>query len=310
MIDDLLAEILAAQSSWGAFPSRVHAGDQIRADENAFVTALVLEILGEVQAAAPRAGLAASLRRGLDFLESCEDPERPGAFLFYPPELPAPRLAIDLVADADDTALALCLLQRHGRRAKDDLKHALDHVLEPHRAHFLRGDEPPWVRQGAARTWLDDPPRPNPVDACVNANVATLYAVASRSGHPAYGAAWATVDAGVRATGGEAKFRHLLTPYYLHPLELLDAVRRAVRAGVAELEEAQGLLESRPWARSDRAAADLHRPICCNAHGRPVWTAPVLQKARRVRDLVRRQASPPNSASIHPTTRQPEGATS
>src|SRR5262249_6565294 len=160
VIDELIGEILGAQTSFGAFASCVGSAT----DENCFVTALVLLEVPSGLSASLDAGVA----KALDFLEACEEPERPGAFRFYPSNLPSARLPIGrLAADADDTALAQLALIRHGRRGKADAKRTIEAVLGPYRVAYLRGDEPPWVRPGAVRTWLSREIRGNAVDCVV-----------------------------------------------------------------------------------------------------------------------------------------------
>lgn len=268
----LLREVLAEQGCNGGFRSQV----EDVTDENCCVTALVLLELADCPAEAAR--------RALDFLEQCEDPRQPGAFRFYPWSGDSPRLPImRLDADADDTALALLALIKHGRRGADDARRALADVIEPHRAHFLRGDEPPWVCTGAMRTWLIPRAAGNPVDCCVNANVAALYAAAGRTADAGFRAACDTVAAAVRATSAAPAYLRTVAPYYLHPLELLYAVRRAVAFGASPLAGTLEALEAQPWAGDDRSSGWFRRrPLCANAGGRPVWVAPPLQAARQL----------------------------
>jgi len=283
--------VLRAQEPGGAFLSWVDGEGQPVADANCFVTALVVLELDRIDPGRTNPRLVAAVDRALGFLERCEEPGRPGAFRFHPAAPGSPRLAIPrLCPDADDTAVALLALVRRGRRDRSDAARALVDVIEPHRLRVRRGTEPQWVRAGAFQTWLTDGRQPGPIDCCVNANVAALYAEAGLAGSPGCAAACATVAAGVRATGGSAVHQRRLAPYYAHPAELLHAVRRAVTAGAAALAATLEQLVVQPWAAGDRPAAEPWRPVCCNAHGRPLWRAPALQLARGlapVPDLVR-----------------------
>ena len=269
-------EVLAEQAQDGGFRSRV--GTEI--DENCFVTSLVLLELSNCPADAAS--------RALDFIERCEDPRQPGAFRFYPWNGDSPRLRImRLDDDADDTALAWLTLLKYGRRDAHAARQALARIIEPHRTHFLRGDEPPWVQLGAARTWLIDRAADNPVDCCVNANVAGLYAAVGSTTEPGFLAACETVARAVRSTSGSPPHLRVVAPFYRHPLELLYAVQRAVRVGASPLVGTLAEIKLLPWAAEDRASGWLReRGICCNAGGLPVWIAPALQAARQLSLLI------------------------
>jgi hypothetical protein len=268
----LAKEVLGAQGVHGGFQSQV----EHVIDENCFVTSLVLLELDDLPAEATN--------RALDFLEQCEDPRQPGAFRFYPAGGDSPRLTIPhLDPDADDTALALLALMKYGRRTAADARRSLADLIEFHAAHFLRGDEPVWVRKGGARTWLIPRADGNPVDCCVNANVATLYAAAGRNAAPGLTAACETIGGAVRMTLASPAQMRAVAPFYLHPIELLYAVRRAVQHGVFQLADTLRLLEEQRWAADDEASGwRRRRPVCSNAGGRPIWVAPALQAARQL----------------------------
>lgn len=268
---DLIREVLGAQGDYGGFRSQVE--DVV--DENCFVTSLILLELDDLPAEAAN--------RALDFVERCEDPRQRCAFRFYPKGGSSPRLKIpNLDPDADDTALALLALMKYRRRSIADARKALS-LIESDAAHFLRGDEPIWVRKGAARTWLIPRADANPVDCCVNANVATLYAVAGLTAEPGFQAACETVGGAVRLTLASPAHLRTVAPFYLHPIELLYAVRRAVERGVFLLTDTLRLLEAQRWAADDHASGwQRRRAVCSNSGGRPMWVAPALQAARQL----------------------------
>jgi hypothetical protein len=304
-MSDLLSRILRSQGGDGEFRSRIELPDCVLEDANCFLTSSVVLELGATREHAWRADVRAAVARALDFVEMCEMPDRPGAFRFYPVGLATPRLKIpNLLADADDTAVANIVLVLHGRRPLEELVRVVKEVVEPHRRYALRGDEDPWVQQGAMSTWLADGILPNPVDMCVNANVAALYALAGCRSHDGYRAMCETVAASVRITGCRLRFARRLTPYYADRLELLYAVRRAVELGASELRPTLGLLEATEWAAQGRTDGwDPDRPLWCDAGGSPRWTAPVLQACRQLhatctgrRDVTRRRSTPLSSA--------------
>lgn len=99
---ELRSLVLASQGESGAFPAIAHPPSGPVPDENAFVTALVVNLLSRV---APDPKVEKVRQRGLDFLLRCERPDRPGAFSFYPSYGHPPWIGEVLPADADDTAL-------------------------------------------------------------------------------------------------------------------------------------------------------------------------------------------------------------
>jgi hypothetical protein len=193
-----------------------------------------------------------------------------------------------LTPDADDTALAWMALVIYDRRRKTDMNLGLQ-ALRRARIYHRRGDEPSWARVGAFRTWLVGQGFRNPVDCCVNANVASFYAMAGETDSEEYAAAVATIADAVSTTGGGTPYMRTLAPFYAHPIELRYAVQRAVEVGAAELlptlERISVLREMNEDALS---GWPLDRPVCCNAHGRPVWRSPALQTARALRSRHRR----------------------
>jgi hypothetical protein len=266
----ILDEILASQSESGAFRSVVAHGGQTFVDENAFLTALVAMELSS---------LGVPIDRALDFLEECRRDD--GAFGFYPRGAEPSWLGTTLAADADDTALCTLLLLEHQRMTSDEASRVIAEVLDPHRLHFRPESAGGWIQRGAYRTWLDLRARRNPVDLCVNANVASLLARVQHRG-AAFEAAWRTVAAGIEWLARNPALLHYLTPFYPHPAELREAVRRAVDNGVAELAPAL----DRIWTLVPDDA-DESRPVCGSESGATLWIAPELQLARRLRSAVR-----------------------
>lgn len=268
-----LDALVAAQAPSGAFPSRVTVGDQRYADENAFVTALVLDELARLRLPAGTADRA--IARGLDFLESCASHTCAGAFHFYPPDRMPRWLGVDLPADADDTALVLTLLTRFGRRTPAQAVEALDRALHPWRLHYRPEYLDPWIAQGACRTWLDRRAAPNPVDACVNANVATALTSLGRADHEACRAARDTVLAGIAFVAENPAHRERLTAFYPDLWELVHALRRGARCGVAGFARAAEQLASMLDAHAGAQAT-----VFSSTDRRWLWTAPLLQTAR------------------------------
>jgi hypothetical protein len=270
-----VAEVLTAQAPSGAFRSIVHHYGEIFPDENGFVTALIVRELDRL--ALP--GTCAAVERALDFLESCRGAA--GAFHFYPPGLEPEWMGRRLAADADDTALFAATLLAHGRLDLAEADRLIAEVLDPFRVHYWPESEPAWVRPGCYRTWLDlkAPLRSaNPVDCCVNVNVAAFLAVSGQAGHPGYAAAVRTVTAGLRWAGAVEWQARSLVPWYPHPAEILHALSRAVAAGVGELAGPLAECAAQPWAAGGLPA---ERPVCGSLAGKTLWFCPALQALRQ-----------------------------
>ncbi|KGU88811.1 hypothetical protein [Burkholderia pseudomallei] len=287
-----LDALLAAQSPSGAFGSVVDLPTGPAADENGFVTALVLH---ELSAWPTTPALTAARMRALDFLACCERTDRRGAFSFYPPDRQPAWMPIALLPDADDTALFTLALVDGDRWPAQRLTQAARQVLEPFRLRWVAADAKPWHREGVYLTWLDELVYPNVVDLCVNINVAALL---KRAG-PAHAARLAAivdmVDAGLAWAGASPQRAFLLTPYYPHPAELGHAIDRAIRLGVTELLPCRDKLRDLGWSyAADPAGWPLDTPVCSSDDGRIVWRAPVLQQARQ---LCRRPSSPASHAA-------------
>ncbi|ETD90614.1 hypothetical protein U713_04895 [Rhodobacter capsulatus YW2] len=266
----IMRAVLSRQTATGAFPSEV-AGME---DETCFVTASVALCLDPV-AHRP------ALDRALDFIESCEDPRLPGAFAFYPPRGRGPMLVRGLPPDADDTALAWLALLHGGRRGTDPARAAFDARIAPAACLMVPGAAPPWVRRGAVRTWLIERGRDNPVDLAVNANVLALACRLGLAAHPVAQGAAASLAAAAAGGFDPARFARRLAPFYADVTELWFAVRRAAALDDGTLGPVlEPVLAWLAPLLGSRALA-LDKPLYCNDHGRPVWRAPVLQRARR-----------------------------
>jgi hypothetical protein len=264
-----VTEVLFEQRPSGAFPSDVEG---LR-DENCFVTASVALLLD-------RHRHADALARALDFVESCESPEQPGAFSFYPALGATPRLVEGLPPDADDTSLAWLALLHGGRRDDTSARAAFEQVIGPASRRLVSGTMPSWVRAHAVLTWLGDGGTDNPVDLAVNANVVALAHRIHMTDHPACKGAIASLLAAACGPYEPRMFARRLTPYYADISELWFCVRRAMAYGARHLAPVLSWLA--PVFGVDAFRAD--KPLYCNDHGIPIWRSPALQEARRTLD--------------------------
>ncbi len=254
------------QQQSGAFPSEV-SGLQ---DENCFVTASVALLLD------PHRHTCA-LSAALDFVETCESTDQPGAFAFYPSSGTTPRLVHTLPPDADDTALAWLAMLRGRRRDVAAARGAFKRVIAPAALLLVPGSESPWVRPNAVRTWLADLGRDNPVDLAVQANVVALAYHIGLHDHPACKGACDSLLTAASGAYPPKTFARRFTPYYADITELCFAVRRAIGFGARRLRPVLSWLA--PTVDID--ALREEKPLYCNAHGQPVWRAPALQRARK-----------------------------
>jgi hypothetical protein len=257
-----LNRILAAQSPNGAFRSTVTHHGKAVPDENGFVTALILcELLhpGRQTYVPPSAAEALACERALDFLERCRGPV---GFHFYPPGEEPEWMGVHLSGDADDTALMARILFEAERLTLSEVTRLADTALEPYRQHYNPDPILAWIHPGCYRTWLNHKQRPNPVDCCVNANVAALLAAIGQKDSPGFCAARDTVIAGIRwAAGVDWRFE-LLTPYYPHPAELFRAVDRGVQVGIEEFRE---IVRPAHWTGDLPYAGSLDRKTWWNS---------------------------------------------
>jgi hypothetical protein len=237
-------------------------------DENCFTTARILDALDGF-ATHPR--LQAARERALAFLSSCEAPELPGTYRFWP-DAHRPAQVPRYPADADDTVLVSLVLLRHHVATRQQLRRLVAHTLLSHRVR--PGDRPArWVQAGAFMTWLGHDWPYNIVDCTVNANVVRLICAVGLRGIPGYEEACGTIAAGVASAAGDPALLRLISPYYATPLDLRDAVRRAVNAGQRNCSPR---LISYPINCRGPAPGDM--PVCTSAYGRITWTCDLLRK--------------------------------
>ena len=275
-----LREALATQAPSGAFAARVWLPDGPLLDHNAFCTALTaLELLRWPRRPEP----LEAARRALAWLEGCGREGRRGVYGFYPwcghPDWMGERLP----ADVDDTALVHLLRLALGE-SKREPAWALHVAMEGQRLTRSPRGASPWILAGLYTTWLDGARLPNPVDLCANLNVAALR---SRLGcaEPhvtVLGAAWASGLAALEA--GRARPEQL-APYYPHPGEWEQALRRAIVCGAHGLSP---LLA--PMRRLAQSCAP--GPLCSSAGGLVRWDSPALSALRACPDAPDTSRSP------------------
>jgi hypothetical protein len=274
----VLAALGRLQDDDGCFPSSIrHRDGRTTPDRNGFVTALVLRSLRH----APRSSDWWSLTaRALTWLERCRSSSLAGAFCFWP-EAARPSWAAAVPPDADDTAVTTTELLRHGRLGRAVALRTVCRVLVPHRVEGVdRGGRPPWVAPGSFLTWLAQatpgaPHVANPVDCCVNTNVAALLAFLDATHLPGYDAAVATVRQGLEWAGEHPVRLSALTPFYPDPRSLAEALEHAVECGTEPLREA--------WQHASTLSPPrtTEPPGCFrSAYGGTVWYATALDLAR------------------------------
>ena len=258
---------LAEQRSDGLFRSHFERGGVRHEDANLFVTALVLRETRHCKTASGWRNAA------LDALTSEAEQRADGACGFWPSAL-RPDWAARVPADVDDTAMVLTELYRHGRISrKFALRRSVLALLPCRVAALGKGASPPWIIDGCFRTWIDAESftRANPVDCCVNANAAALFALLEAKHLPGYAEAIATIEAGLAWAGSDVRRLDALTPFYPAPRMLLSALDHALECGADELygaahqlrNMAPGLLAGAPG-------------LCRDAWGKTTWHAAVL----------------------------------
>lgn len=264
-----ISQILASQSASGAFRSVVNHHGMAMEDENSFVTALIVYELLRLDDPAACGAIA----RALNFLESCQ---APSGFHFYPPGNEPDWMGVRLPPDADDTALLARVLYETGRLNLNSVIQLAEATLEQHRQHYNPDPIASWVHAGCYRTWLSPKQRPNPIDCCVNANVAALLALIGKQDSSGYYAACATVTSGIEWAEGIDWRLAMLTPYYPHPAELFYAIERGIDAGVDEFRK----ISAPPrWTGPFPCASSLD--------GKTSWTSPELGAIRNYRSIRR-----------------------
>ncbi len=257
----------AEQRSDGLFRSQVEREGTLQEDANLFVTAMVLRELRHCQADGGWRGLA------LDALAR-EVAVRPDGACGFWPAAQRPTWAASVPADADDTALILTELYRHGRLPRTEALRRAVLALLPCRAEAAgAGMIPPWIGPGCFRTWIGEAgsARANPVDCCVNANAAALFALLGAKYMPGYAGAVRAIETGLVWAGSDARRLDALIPFYPAPRWLLAALDHAVECGADELGAAAGRLRSLP------PAILAGQPgLCRDAWGKCTWHAPVM----------------------------------
>lgn len=267
MTRPITLRLQAEQLSDGLFRSQVERGGVRHDDANLFVTALVLREMRHCDVGGGWRAVA------LDALAREAQLRPDGACGFWPGAL-RPAWAARVPTDVDDTALVLAELFRHGRISRAiALRRAVLALLPCRTARQDRGTAPNWIVAGCFRTWIDQAgsTRANPVDCCVNANVAALFALLGAKHLPGFAQAIATIEAGLAWAGSDARRLDALTPFYPAPRLLLAALDHAVECGAAELGQAASQLRSLAPAILAGAPG-----LCRDAWGKCTWHAPVL----------------------------------
>ncbi|MCC6456075.1 MAG: hypothetical protein IT328_14065 [Caldilineaceae bacterium] len=281
-MDSLSKRLTAYQAANGAFVSWIVQRDGEIEDYNGFATALVLRALrqrGDVSAREPLCQVA------LDFLESCESPDRAGAFGFWPVQQ-RPIWAQRVPCDIDDTAVINLELAQYGRRTLDEVQAVVYGLLMAHLVQNERRPGPPWLRPLVFPTWIGKGGETantaaNPVDCCVNTNVVALMAYTGLTHLPGYSEACGMIADGIAWAGDSPLRIRSLTPYYPQPTEFLYALDHAITCGAVELQAPRDQLAN------DCAAAGVEgsQPgaICSNAYADPIWRCPALSLVRAYR---------------------------
>jgi hypothetical protein len=272
-----LHELHALQDPEGCFPSTVTLPGGPMDDCNGFVTALVVRALRNI----PRDRWSELRERALGFLWSCRSSQVPGAFAFWS-DATRPPWASSVPADADDTAIMLGELLRHGWLDQEAVLRCVCGALLPYRVSAAEAEAlPPWIGAGSFFTWLA-PPDAHPakravnlVDCCVNANVAALLSQLNARHLPGYAAAVHAVLAGLQWAGDNRLKLSSLTPFYPSSFSLVDAIDHAVECGVRELRDALAHIKSLPSELLDGGAG-----VCRSAYGSTIWYSTALEKVR------------------------------
>lgn len=274
MSERLRSLVLTSQGESGAFPAIAHSPTGHVPDENAFVTALVVNLLDD---AVLDPEIEKARQRALDFLLRCQRPDRPGAFSFYPAYAHPVWIGEVLPADADDTALCSLALFHGGRWRRSELRRVVQEVLGRHRLE-KRPSGGAWFRAGVYPTWLDTGKLRNSIDVCVNLNIAVLIeeaGVGSKHGHEGI---MEMVGAALNWAGSCPERARTITPYYPHPVEMGHALKRAAAAGIRGAEDLLKRFRAQAWSRCEDPVS---APVCSSLGGGVQWTSPILQAVRR-----------------------------
>lgn len=281
---DGLAELHSLQDSDGCFPSTVTLPGGPFTDRNGFVTALVVRALRH----APHDAWSGVRERALAFISTCRSSRVPGAFSFWP-DATRPSWAPAVPADADDTALMLGELLRHGWLDRQAVLNSAANVLLLHRVGAHQAQTlPPWIAAGSFFTWIAGPDAHpasravNVVDCCVNANVAALLARAGALHFPGYDEAVRTVIGGLDWAQDHRLKLSSLIPFYPSLGSLEEALDHAVECGAHELGEALRRLRALPAALLEPGDG-----VCRGAYGRTIWRSAAVDLARRASGSLR-----------------------
>lgn len=267
-----LEALLNGQTKYGAFTSEIKMMDKtIAHDENMFITALVLFELHRYENTPE---ITNAVKSALDFIEACEVAPYAGIFKFYPDNLLCSKLPIPLQADIDDSALAILLLIIYGRRTTDWARSVIENVFENNRILYNNG-HPVWVQPGTFRTWISDNYN-NPADCCVNINVLALYAYMGLNNTDVYTGALKAVKLAIKQSALDALHMRQIAPFYAHPREIYESVKRAVYFGADELAFVYNDFRFMESYRTD----GISHAVCCNNWGQPLWYSTDLETAR------------------------------
>lgn len=272
----LIEYILNSQLPSGAFPSIACFSNENFADENSFTTALVISILSEFNSD-PQ--IHNACKKGIDYLLSCENPKGSGMFGFYPVNLQPKWINEFLPPDTDDTVLCSLALFYNGYWERDQLKHQITKVLEPYQLkQKATGME--WFKVGVYPTWLDRKRMNNPIDICVNINVATLIKEAQLVNYNT-NEIFEMVNSAFNWVENDPKRMQQITPFYPDPLELYYSLQRAEKAGLLEASKALENMKLLPWKMN----SSFDTPICCSIGSGVIWKSPMLQSVRYLKHL-------------------------
>ena len=256
----------------GAVPALIETAWCREVDATSFVTGLALRAMR----ARPDLPSGRLRERMLDFVTGCEAEAPPGAFAFWPPSA-RPAWAARVPADVDDTAICLTELFLAGRIGRAEAIRRALRLFLPNRVRSGDEPRPPWIPDGAFRTWLVPAGSPgNPVDCAANANVLALFATLGMREAPGRHAAVLLIQQGVAWAGAAPARLRALTPFYPEPAEFRLAVEHAVACGCADLAPVAGRL-----ARMTGTGPPLPDAVLCTAaYARDGWRSPALAAIR------------------------------
>ncbi|WP_172328294.1 hypothetical protein [Mangrovicoccus sp. HB161399] len=268
--------IRAHQRADGAFLSELLPDSGRSAESNGAVTALCLDaIWPQREDVQLDAGIAAAL----DYLESCETPDRPGHFCLYPGAARPTWMAEALPPELDATALIAVTLHRYGRRSLGDLQAIYREALVPVRLEQLTAASEPWHDYDVFGTWLVPDMLDNPVDVAANVNALVLLELLGQP-MPEIPAIRLMLARALDWAGSSKERMQRLSPWHPEPVELLRALERAERLGVGGLGHMAAGLRQLDWVQADLAAEE---PLALRGagDGRHSWSCELLHELRR-----------------------------